>query len=127
MKYSEMCLNREFFTSLTNHENLNNIESIKLQINSNYQSVSDISLHLTGLHTLILDGSILQTIRDFGNQFHCLQFLSVNECGLTDLEGIASLPSLRELHAADNRISELAAIGFLDYIEVIYSFFLFFL
>jgi len=119
VKYSEMNLNREYFTTLTNHENLNDIESLKLQINSIFQSVSDISIHLTGLHTLILDGSILQSIRDFGIQFQYLQFLSVNHCGLTDLEGIAaSLPRLKELHAADNHISELASVGFLDYLEV---------
>jgi hypothetical protein len=118
VKYSEMNLNREYFTTLTNHENLNDIESLQLQINSMFQSVSDISTHLTGLHTLILDGSILQSIRDFGIQFQYLQFLSVNHCGLTDLEGIASLPRLKEFHAADNHISELASVGFLDYLEV---------
>lgn len=119
IKYSEMCIERAYLINLTNHENLKEIEKLKLKIDSKYQSVSEIGIHLTQLRILILDGSYLQSLRDFGNQFPYLQVLSVNECSLNDLDGIACFQSLIELHAANNRISELASIGFLDFLEVI--------
>ncbi|KAJ2950429.1 hypothetical protein O0L34_g8671 [Tuta absoluta] len=66
------------------------------------------------LRSLTLDGSVIQSLRDLGIGLVHLKILSVNRCGLTSLDGIWGLSSLRELHAARNQLEDLQPLAALQ-------------
>ena len=48
-----------------------------------------------------------------------LEVLWVSRCGLRDLDGFAALPSLKELYAAFNDISDLSPLAGSDSLEIL--------
>ncbi|CAF4854657.1 unnamed protein product [Pieris macdunnoughi] len=73
-------------------------------------------LHVLAPHLrkLTLDGSAISSLRDLGIGLIHLKVLSVNRCGLTSLDGIWGLGTLRELHAAGNRLRDLHPLAVLQ-------------
>jgi Leucine-rich repeat (LRR) protein len=71
------------------------------------------------LSKLFLDNSKLMTVRDLGTGLRSLQVLSLNNCSLSDLDGIAMLSNLKSLFARDNLISDINALAMHEAIEVI--------
>ncbi|XP_026326873.1 leucine-rich repeat-containing protein 56 [Hyposmocoma kahamanoa] len=63
------------------------------------------------LRSLTLDGSAISSLRDLGSGLVHLKILSVSRCGLTCLDGVWGLGSLRELHAAGNRLQDLQPLA----------------
>lgn len=111
-------ITEEYLQKVAGTEDLSSVTSIKLQIDTSYQSLLDIGDFLKRLDHLILDGSKLSSIRDLGVGLKYLLSLSVNDCGLSELDGIGMLTSLKELSARDNDIEDVTALALHDTIEV---------
>ena len=56
--------------------------------------------------TPVVVGSIYLFLRILGEELYRLKTLSVNTCGLEDLDGVTYAPNLTTLVAADNNISD---------------------
>lgn len=78
-----------------------------------------LSLHVPNLRELILDGSVVESLRDIGNGLRNLKILKVNQCGLTSIDGVFSFENLEELYAADNGITSLAQCTFLQNLTIL--------
>ncbi len=73
---------------------------------------------LTHLDYLTLDRSKLTSIRDLGIGLKFLISLSVNDCGLNELDGIGMLTNLKILSARDNSVEDVTALALHENIEV---------
>jgi hypothetical protein len=100
---------------------LASVRRIRLCIDTNKKSVSELGRMLPRLEELVLDGSRIASIRDLGTDLRCLRVLSLNDCNLYDLEGVSSLLGLEELYLRNNAISELVALTMHDNLKVILS------
>ncbi|MEW5302520.1 MAG: hypothetical protein WDW36_005298 [Sanguina aurantia] len=80
-------------------------------VDTSSSSVSHLGKKLPALLELNLNNSVLESIRDLGTGFTRLEVLWVSRCGLSDVEGLSGLPSLRELYAAYNDIHDLQPIA----------------
>ncbi|KFZ66507.1 Leucine-rich repeat-containing protein 56, partial [Antrostomus carolinensis] len=58
-------------------------------------------------------------IRDLGTTLSHLHILWMTRCGLSDLDGISSCSSLKELYIAYNNVSDLSQLTWLDHLEVL--------
>ncbi|KAJ9505838.1 hypothetical protein QJQ45_026021 [Haematococcus lacustris] len=96
-----------FLRELAGVDRLEEATSLQAVIDTSVSTVSHLGSKLPSLLELNLNGSVLQSIRDLGTGFTQLHVLWVSRCGLTGLEGIGALPSLRELYASFNDISDL--------------------
>lgn len=91
---------------------------MSLVVDTTFQSLLDLGDIAPNLSKLYLDNSKLLSVRDLGTSLRGLQVLSLNNCGLTELDGIAVLFNLRCLYARDNLISDINALAMHEYIEV---------
>ncbi|KAL6760989.1 hypothetical protein V8C86DRAFT_991250 [Haematococcus lacustris] len=96
-----------FLRELAGVDRLEEATSLQAVIDTSVSTVSHLGSKLPSLLELNLNGSVLQSIRDLGTGFTQLHVLWVSRCGLTGLEGIGALPSLRELYASFNDIANL--------------------
>jgi Leucine-rich repeat (LRR) protein len=94
------------------------LESVTLLIDTSYQSLLDLGDLVPNLSKLFIDNSKLLTVRDLGTGLRSLQVLSVNNCGLSELDGIAMLANLKYLFARDNLISDINALAMHETLEV---------
>ncbi|XP_010214271.1 PREDICTED: leucine-rich repeat-containing protein 56, partial [Tinamus guttatus] len=62
---------------------------------------------------------IVSFIRDLGTTLSHLHVLWMARCGLSDLDGISSCGSLKELYIAYNNISDLSQLSLLEHLEVL--------
>lgn len=91
---------------------------MSLIVDTSYQSLLDLGDIIPNLSKLYLDNSKLLSVRDLGTSIRSLQILSLNNCGLTELDGIAVLSNLKCLYARDNLISDINALAMHEFIEV---------
>jgi Leucine-rich repeat (LRR) protein len=87
--------------------------------------INTVSVSLLGLHELmpnllclILDRSIILSLRDLGTNLTKLSTLHINDCRMSDLDGISAFPNLRELSASGNYISDISSLAMHSNIEV---------
>lgn len=73
---------------------------------------------LPNLQELCLDGSQLASLRDLGTELGNLTSLSLADCGLDELDGVAAMPSLRSLRLPGNRIDDLTPLCTHDCLQV---------
>ncbi|KAF5903335.1 leucine-rich repeat-containing protein 56 isoform X1 [Clarias magur] len=76
-------------------------------------------VHLPNLVQLKMNNSLILSVRDLGITLSHLQVLSLVRCGLGDLEGLASLSSLKELYVAYNNVSDLSQVCMLEQLELV--------
>ena len=74
---------------------------------------------LPNLQELCLDGSQLASLRDLGTALANLTSLSLADCGLDELDGVAAMPSLRSLRLPGNRIDDLTPLCTHDCLQVL--------
>lgn len=113
-------IDEEYVLRHTKHSSVNDIKHLTLQIDTNIHSIYMASDFLPNLVSLTLDGSVITSVRDLGVGFNSLQSLSLNECGLNDLDGIGVLTGLRKLSLCDNFLSELSPLAMHDNLQVLY-------
>lgn len=104
---------------VTSTEELDRVTQVKLRVIAHDVTLQHLSIYTPALRELILDGSVVSTLRDLGCGLKNLKILKINRCGLTCLDGMFSLESLEELYAADNSIQYITPCAFLPHIRVI--------
>ncbi|XP_053670229.1 uncharacterized protein LOC128720580 [Anopheles nili] len=87
-------------------EDLATVTEIKLKVISHMTSLQRIPCFIPQLRSLILEGSIVMTLRDLGCDMTFLRYLNVSRCSLKHLDGTTGLESLEELVADYNLIQE---------------------
>lgn len=108
-----------FQVRVTNTEDLTTVTQVKLRVISREITLQHLNFYVPNLRELILDGSVIESLRDIGNGLKNLKVLRVNQCGLTCIDGVFSFENLEELYAADNGISSLAQCGFLSKLKIL--------
>uniref|UniRef100_A0A182NZY2 U2A'/phosphoprotein 32 family A C-terminal domain-containing protein n=1 Tax=Anopheles epiroticus TaxID=199890 RepID=A0A182NZY2_9DIPT len=87
-------------------QDLATVSEIKLKVISHMTSLQRIPCFIPQLRSLILEGSIVMTLRDLGCDMTFLRYLNVSRCSLKHLDGTTGLESLEELVADYNLIEE---------------------
>ncbi|XP_055627908.1 uncharacterized protein LOC129769575 [Toxorhynchites rutilus septentrionalis] len=82
------------------------VSEIKLKVISHMTSLQRIPFFIPNLRRLILEGSIVTTLRDLGCDMTSLVYLNVSRCSLKNLDGTSGLETLEELVADYNLIEE---------------------
>jgi Leucine-rich repeat (LRR) protein len=111
-------IGEEFLKKESGAQNLLLVERLEIQVNTTFQSILGISELTPNLKDLILDNSIISSIRDLGVGFNKLQRLSMRNCGISELDGIGVLVGLLELNLANNFITDVAPLAMHENIEV---------
>ncbi|KXS16071.1 outer arm dynein light chain 1 [Gonapodya prolifera JEL478] len=113
-------LSQEKLRKLAHEENLDNVKHLELQFDSRRNGFANIGESLPNLRTLILIAeSYVSSLRELGSSLHHIQVLSVCNCNITDLDGVAAFSSIRELRASGNRISDLSPLSTLEHLETL--------
>ncbi|XP_042521462.1 leucine-rich repeat-containing protein 56 isoform X1 [Dipodomys spectabilis] len=105
--------------ALAQVDDLQMVRVLEMCVDTRENSLGNFGVHLPNLSQLKLSGSRLASLRDLGTSLGCLQVLWLARCGLTDLDGIGSLPALKELYVSYNNISELSPLCMLEQLEVL--------
>ncbi|XP_028814437.1 leucine-rich repeat-containing protein 56 [Denticeps clupeoides] len=116
---SELCLSPEKLKSITKTEDLNSVTTLELCVDLKEETLGNFGAYLPSLVQLRLNNSWICSVRDLGTDLSHLQVLWLTRCGLSDLDGIHSVSSLKELYVAYNNISDLNQIAMLEYLEVL--------
>ena len=111
-------ITEEYLQKASGAEDLSTVTTLTLKIDTSYQSLLDIGDLMKRLDHLILDGSKISSVRDLGVGLKYLSSLSVNDCGLNELDGIGMLTSLTQLSARDNDLEDVTALALHETIEV---------
>ncbi|KAE8607375.1 hypothetical protein XENTR_v10011155 [Xenopus tropicalis] len=113
------CLTPAKLRLLTGVDDLQEVTTLQMCVNTRENSLGNFGSHLPNLRQLKLNNSILTSVRDLGTSLSQLQVLWLAQCGLTDLDGIASLCSLKELYLAYNDLTDLSELSMLENLEVL--------
>ncbi|GIL85203.1 hypothetical protein Vretimale_10809 [Volvox reticuliferus] len=113
-------LETAYLQQLAGVERLEDATSLQLVVNTAAGgSVAHLGGTLPNLIELNLNGSTIDSLRDLGTGFQLLQVLWVSRCGLKALDGLNGLPSLRELYAAYNDITDLQPVDSCQHLEIL--------
>ncbi|XP_055900391.1 leucine-rich repeat-containing protein 56-like [Biomphalaria glabrata] len=104
---------------LTGVDNLEQVRSLELKVNSCETSLGNFGSLLPNLTELKLSGSNIASVRDLGSSLRTLRVLWLTRCGLEELDGISSMLNLRELYMEYNEISDLSPLSMLEEIETL--------
>lgn len=110
---------RQYLLELAGVDDLSQADSLQIVVNTTSSTVSHLSSLMPRLTELNLTGSVIDSVRDLGTGFRHLQVLWLARCGLRALDGIAALPSLKELYAAYNDVADLQALDSCTELEVL--------
>lgn len=100
-------LSEEKLWRATGTRRLDEVREVTLKVQSQNQFFANLGDLLPSLAALTLDGSELKSLRDLGTSLTGLRSLSLANCRLRDLDGLAAFPELRELNVAGNPIEDL--------------------
>nr|XP_010329495.1 leucine-rich repeat-containing protein 56 isoform X1 [Saimiri boliviensis boliviensis]XP_010329496.1 leucine-rich repeat-containing protein 56 isoform X1 [Saimiri boliviensis boliviensis]XP_010329497.1 leucine-rich repeat-containing protein 56 isoform X1 [Saimiri boliviensis boliviensis]XP_010329498.1 leucine-rich repeat-containing protein 56 isoform X1 [Saimiri boliviensis boliviensis]XP_010329499.1 leucine-rich repeat-containing protein 56 isoform X1 [Saimiri boliviensis boliviensis]XP_03 len=100
-------------------DDLRLVRALEVCVDTREGSLGNFGVHLPNLDQLKLNGSHLGSLRDLGTSLGHLRVLWLARCGLTDLDGIAALPVLKELYASYNNISDLSPLCLLGQLELL--------
>ena len=114
---SSRVIGEKYLIRLTNGADLECLKHLTLLVNTSRDSLLELGDVVPNLESLVLDGSIIESVRDLGTNLTRLLSLSMNNCGLTDLDGIGVLSGLKQLSVCDNEISECSTLTMHDSIE----------
>ena len=112
-------ITEESLIQATGEDDLTVVQRLQLQVNTSFQSLLDLNHLLPSLRHLILDTSIISSVRDLGVGLRNLTNLSLNDCGLNDIDGISVLANLVELSACDNSIADVSPLAMHDNIQIL--------
>ena len=108
----------DYLRQLLNNDDFSNINSLELLVNTNVQSFDNLGEILPVIQVLILDNSVIVSIRDLGTSLSHITTLSLNNCGITELDGISSFINLKYLSLRDNQISDVCGLAMLENLQV---------
>jgi Leucine-rich repeat (LRR) protein len=94
------------------------LTAVKLVVDTSYQSLLDLGDIVKNLENLTLDGSYISSVRDLGTGLRGLLRLSLDNCALSELDGIGMLSNLIELSVRDNQLSDITSLAMHESIQV---------
>ncbi|XP_009468599.1 PREDICTED: leucine-rich repeat-containing protein 56 [Nipponia nippon] len=100
-------------------DDLQRVKALEMQVDTRENSLGNFGAYLPNLRELKLNNSLLVSVRDLGTTLSHLHVLWMARCGLSDLDGISSCSSLKELYISYNNISDLSQLTWLDHLEVL--------
>ncbi|XP_068049925.1 leucine-rich repeat-containing protein 56 isoform X2 [Anomalospiza imberbis] len=100
-------------------DDLQQVKALEMRVDTREISLGNFGVHLPNLRELKLNNSLLVSVRDLGTSLSHVCVLWMARCGLSDLDGISSCSSLKELYIAYNNISDLSQLTWLDHLEVL--------
>ncbi|XP_016097451.1 leucine-rich repeat-containing protein 56 isoform X2 [Sinocyclocheilus grahami] len=112
-------LSAEKLKILSGSDELQEVWSLEMCVDTREETLDNFGIYLPKLTQLKMSNSLISSVRDLGTGFSLLQVLCLARCGLTDLEGISALSSLKELYAAFNSISDLSPVSLLEDLELL--------
>ncbi|CAM4735214.1 unnamed protein product [Leuciscus chuanchicus] len=115
----QLCLLPEKLKILTGSENLQEVKSLEMCVDTRQDTLDNFGIYLPKLTQLKMNNSLISSVRDLGTSLSHLQVLWLSRCGLTDLEGVPALASLKELYVAYNSISDLTPVSMLEHLELL--------
>ena len=104
-------ISEEYLQSVLGKKDLLEVTYLQLKVDLNVQSLLDLTTLVPSLQCLVLDNSLVGSVRDLGVGLRCLMSLSLNSCQLEDLDGIGVLTGLEDLSACDNFITDLSPLA----------------
>ena len=108
----------DYIVKVSGITDLNTITHLTLQIDTNRQSIFDLCELIPNLQSLVLDNSIITSVRDLGIGLRKLKAISLSNCCLNELDGIGVLTGLHELNLSDNNISDVTPLAVHDNLQV---------
>ncbi|KAI8851207.1 hypothetical protein BC829DRAFT_128841 [Chytridium lagenaria] len=105
--------------SLTNEENLGKVTVFETEVDVRKTSLSHLGKSLPNLQRLKLRNGYVPSIRDLGCGYDFLSVLWITRCQLTELDGIGSIGTLKELYLSYNEVEDLSSLGMLDCLEIL--------
>ena len=100
-------------------EDLEIVEELKMQVDSEAQRISAISDFLPRLKKLVLSNSRVPCVRDLGTRWNCLLILNLSRAEVADLSGLSAFPNLAELYTPFNSIALLQPLLGCDNLEIV--------
>ncbi|XP_044256019.1 leucine-rich repeat-containing protein 56 [Tribolium madens] len=110
---------RALLVQVTGTENLELVTQVKLRVIARDVPLQHLGVFIPALRELILDGSVVATLRELGSGLKNLKILRINRCGIEVLDNMLALESLEELYAADNLIENCMPCAFLSNLKVL--------
>lgn len=104
-------IGEDYLQRVTGKSDLSGVSYLQLKVDLNVQSLLDINELLPSLKSLVLDDSIMSSIRDLGIGLRCLISLSLNSCSLNDLDGVGVLTGLQDFSACDNFVTDVSPLA----------------
>ncbi|CAH2325318.1 leucine-rich repeat-containing 56 isoform X1 [Pelobates cultripes] len=105
--------------ALTGEENLTEVRTLQICLNTGEHSLGNFGSYMPNLRQLKLNNSLILSVRDLGTSLSHLEVLWMVRCGITDLDGIASLCALKELYLAFNNLNDLSQVSMLEHLEIL--------
>ncbi|XP_022906837.1 uncharacterized protein [Onthophagus taurus] len=99
---------KELIQKYCDCKDVSNITKVKLMVIAVDVGLQHLHHHVPMLTELILDGSVLVSLRDLGCALKNLKILRVNRCGLTALDGTYGFDNLEEIYAAKNQLLDIS-------------------
>ena len=115
----ENMITEEYLIDISGANDLKDVSHLEIVVDTNLQSLLDLNEKLPNLKSLVLDNSVITTIRDLGVGLRSLTVLSINSCDLSDIDGIGVLTNLQELNICDNNISDITPLAMHDCLQVL--------
>lgn len=112
-------IGEEYLMQVCGKTDLREVTYVQLKVDLNVQSLLDITELLPSINSLVLDESIISSIRDLGIGLRCLISLSLNSCSLNDLDGIGVLTGLEDFSCCDNFITDVAPLAMHENLRVL--------
>ena len=100
-------------------EDIANLSHLDISVDGKEHSIPRIGKLLPNLKSLKLNNSYMSGFRDLGTSLTYLRVLWAPRAGISDLDGISALPSLRELYISFNNVSDLTPLAMHERIQVL--------
>ncbi|GAA6093012.1 leucine-rich repeat-containing protein 56 [Tachysurus ichikawai] len=105
--------------NLCGSDDLQQVTSLEMCVDIRQTILGDFGVYLPNLVQLKMNNSLILSVRDLGITLSHLQVLSLVRCGLSDLDGLPSLSSLKELYVAYNNVADLSQVCMLEQLELV--------
>lgn len=116
-------INEKLLRKLTNttdpEKDISNVTHLDITVDAKEHSIPRIGKILPNLKSLKLVDSYVSGFRDLGTSLRFLRVLWAPRAGISDLDGISALPSLRELYICFNNVSDLTPLAMHERIQVL--------
>ena len=116
--YSHDLVSKEYLHQLCGTSDLESVKYLEVTLDQRI-SIHHILDHLPSLRQLKLDQSPIASIRELGPNVKHLTTISVSGCGLSDLDGVGSLVSIKEMRVSFNSIQDLTPLALHETLEIL--------